>query len=387
LGISRDFNEPFEAREPGDAYLVRYTSEKASVTTIPLDYLKRFILPTNLPAACPSGMIVPYEGGYALLALLAKGENTLAKDVLDKLVTFQNTDGSWYQQYYPYKPFDRYEDRKVDSGTSLTAWVMADYDARQNPPTTLYKTAWQKAAEFLHTLEWALTPTASLLKNQVIGGVPEEVAFSADVSEAILGLTRGLDAYGADVLDFGGHSVKDLVTRLVAGLDGYMWRPADYFYQTEYPLGAQSQTKPGVYITFKQLVSYSQALVAWALKNWDDKYGTSGQHTANISDALDRVIAVNRGRWGAYLYHPIYEPTDPPEEYPHYAALMKIAMEKVDSTRYVRHIDEALKLLRWCALSNGAVLDRVWPDGRCCLSPNARGPLLVTTATCILAGA
>jgi len=96
------------------------------VTTIPLDYLKRFILPTNLPAACPGGMIVPYEGGYALLALLAKGENTLAKDVLDKLVTFQNTDGSWYQQYYPYKPFDRYEDRKVDSGTSLTAWAMAD---------------------------------------------------------------------------------------------------------------------------------------------------------------------------------------------------------------------------------------------------------------------
>jgi hypothetical protein len=127
--------------------------------------------------------------------------------------------------------------------------------------------------------------------------------------------------------------------------------------------------------------------VAWALKNWDDKYGTAGQHTQNVSDALDRVVAVNRGRWGGYMVHPMYEPTDPPEEYTHYAALMKTAMENVNATRYARHIDEALKFMRWCSLSNGAVLDCVWPDGRCYVNPNARGPLLVSVATCILAGA
>jgi len=384
MGVSKPFDEPFPAREPGDIYLARYTNEKTSVAAIPLDHLKRLILPTNLPVANSGGMIVPYEGSYAILALLSKND-ALAKDVLDKMVTLQNADGSWYQQYYPYKPFTRYEDRKVDSGTALMAWAMADYDARNT--TIIYKTAWQLAAEFLHTLEWSLTSSASLLKNQVINGAVEDVAFAADVAEAVLGLTRGLDAYGATVLDSGGHSVKDLITRLVAGIDGYMWRPADYFYQTEYPLGAQSQTKPGVYITFKQLVTYTQALVAWALKNWDDKYGTVGQHTQNVSDALDRVVAVNRGRWGGYLVHPIYEPTDPPEEYAHYAALMKTAMETVNATRYARHIDETLKFMRWCSLSNGAVFDCVWPDGRCYVSSNARGPLLVSVATCILAGA
>jgi len=384
VGVNKPFDEPFAAREPADTYLARYTSEKASVATIPLDHLKRLMLPTNLPVANAGGMIVPYEGSYAVLALLSKND-ALAKGVLDKLLTLQNADGSWYQQYYPYKPFTPYEDRKVDSGTALMAWAMADYDARN--ATVTYKTAWRLAAEFLHTLEWSLTSTASLLKNQVINGEKEEVAFAADVAEAILGLTRGLDAYGSTVLDSAGHSVKDFITRLIAGIDGYMWRPADYFYQTEYPLGAQSQPKPGVYLTFKQLVTYTQALVAWALKNWDDKYGISGEHTQSISDALDRVVAVNRGRWGGFLIHPMYEPTDPPEEYAHYAALMKTAMEKVNATRYARHIDEALKFMRWCTLSNGTVLDCVWPDGRCYVNPNARGPLLVSVATCILAGA
>lgn len=382
MGVSRAFEEPFAAREPGDVYLARYTAEKQPVTAIPVDYLKRLILPTNLPVADPGGMMVPYEGGYAVLALLAKGENTLAKDVLDKIVTFQNADGSWYQQYYPYKPFAEYENRKVDSGTALMAFALADYDARN--ATTLYKTAWQSATAFLTTLEDAAT---GCVWNQVINGVIEQVAFSADMAEVVLGLTRGLDAYGVDVTDSNANAVKPFIERVISWIDNYMWRPSDYFYQTEYPLGAQSEVESGVYVTFRQLLTYTQALVAWALKNWDDSYGTPGTHTQNISDALDRVIAVNRGGWGGYLYHPMYEVTDPPEEYTHYAALMKIAMEKVDSIRYSRFIDESVKFMRWCTLSNGAVLDCVWPDGRAFKNPNARGPLLVSAATCILAGA
>lgn len=382
MGVNQAFGEKFPTREPGDAYLVRDTSEKTLVTSIPLDYLKLLILPTNLPVADPGGMIVPYEGGYALLVLLAKGENTLAKNVLDEMVTLQNTDGSWYQQYYPYKPFDRYEDRKVDSGTALMAFAMADYDARNT--TTLYKTDWQKTAAFLKSLEDGST---GCIWNQLINGVVEQVAFSADMAEVILGLTRGLDAYGDTVKDSNNSDVKPFIERIISWIDNYMWRSAAYDYQTEYPLGAQSETAPGVYITFKQDVTYTQALVAWALKDWDNKYGTPGTHTQNISDALDKMIAMNRGRWGGYLYHAMFEATDPPEEYSHYAALMKVAMEKVDSTRYSRFIDDAVKFMRWCSLSNGAVLDSVWSDGRCFTSPNARGPLLVSVATCILAGA
>ena len=382
MGVSQAFKEKFPAREPGDVHLTRGTSMKSSVSPVPLDYLKRLVLLTNVVVADPGGMVVPYEGGYAVLALLEKAETTLAKDVLDRMVTLQSADGSWYQQYYPYKPFPKYEDRKVDSGASMMAFAMADYDKRN--ATEIYKTAWQKAASFLKSLE---NGTTGCVWNQVINGVVEQVAFSADMAEIILGLTRGLDAYGSTVTDSNGNAVKPFIERVISWIDNYMWRSASYDYQTEYPLGAQSEGSPGRYITFKQCVTFTQALVAWALKDWDDKYGTPGTHTQNISDALDKMVALNRGRWGGYLYHAMFEATDRPEEYSHYAALMKIAMAKVNPTRYARFIDEALRFMRWCALPDGAVLDCVSPDGRCFVSPRARGSLLITAATCILAGA
>ena len=40
MGVSRPFEQAFPAREPGDIYLVRGTSEKQAVVSIPLDYLK-----------------------------------------------------------------------------------------------------------------------------------------------------------------------------------------------------------------------------------------------------------------------------------------------------------------------------------------------------------
>ena len=110
-------------------------------------------------------------------------------------------------------------------------------------------------------------------------------------------------------------------------------------------------------------------------------------HEPNLKDALDRTIALNRGRWGGYLYNPTWDEKDSLDEYPHLTALLKIALEKVDSTRYSRWINQALRFMRWASLSNGAVADRVAPDGRAFASPMARGYLLVTSATCILAGA
>jgi len=391
MGISKILAEKFGAREPSEISLARYTSEKSAVASVPLTYLKRLILPSNVFIASPGGMVVPYEGGYALLALMERdwtNEKALVKDVLDKMVTLQNADGSWYQQYYPWGAFSKYEDRKVDSGAAMMAWAMADYDKRN--ATTTYQTYWQKAMRWLKTLEWIPGESGkSLIKNQVINGTPEDIAFSADMAEVILGGVRGLDAYGSNIQFGDGDTepVKDFISRIVAGIDEYMWK-ADYdWYQTEYPLGAQSESEPGVYITFDQLISYTQALTSWALKDWDDKYGTPGAHATKNQKALDRAIANNMGRWGGYIYHGTWEPTDPEEEYPHYAALMKIATAKVNQTQYQRWIDAALSFMRKATLSDGQVLDRVFPDGRAVVNPESRGPLLVTAATCILAGA
>jgi len=393
--MSTRFREKLPVQEPGAIYLARQTSEKSGVSLISDDYLKRQIIATNHIVASPGGMVVPYEGGYGLLALMEKdwtGNKTLVASVLDAMAALQNTSGevgSWDQMYYPQKNQPPYQDsqgrrRQVDSGAALMAWAMADYDARNSSET--YKSYWRKAFNWLHSLRWELTVDAHLIKNQVIGGTKEDVAFTADMAEVILAACRGFDAYGnAVTTDPDGIVVRDWIVKVVFGIDSYMWEPANYYYRTEYPAGAQSESKEGVFITFKQCVSFVQALIAWAYKNWDTNYGSN--HSTEIKKALDQIIALNQGRWGGFIEHMEYTAYDYPAEYTHYAALMRIAMNKVDPTRYARWISKTQSFLRQCALADGQVMDQVFPDGRAVPSHWARGPLMVSTATAILAGA
>lgn len=238
-----EFAEQLPVREPGAIYLARQTSEKSAVSAISDEYIKRCITATNHIVANPGGMIVPYEGGYGLLALMEKdwtGNKALVKNVLDAMMNLQNSgsfpyNGSWDQQYYPSKSQAPYEDpaghrRQVDSGSALMMLAMADYDARN--ASTTYKTNFQKAADFLYGLRWELSSYYDdgtlryrcLLKNQVINEVVEELAFSADVAEAILALIRGLEAYGDPLTtDPGGHDIKTFAKELVDAIDQHMW--------------------------------------------------------------------------------------------------------------------------------------------------------------------
>ena len=464
------FKEKLLVREPGAIYLARQTSEKSGVSSISDEYLKRQIIATNHIVASPGGMIVPYEGGYGLLALMEKdwtGNKDLVKNVLDAMAALQNTTvqpGSWDQMYHPQKDQQPYQDtaghrRQVDSGAALMAWAMADYDARNS--TTTYQTYWQKAVGWIKSLE---NPSVlGCIWNQVISGVKEEVAFTADIAECILAGIRGLDAYGENIGDLpNANMVKGSIRQMVSFIDWYMWQEADYYYQTEYPKDSQSESKKDengnpIYITFKQCVTFVQALIAWALHEWDTKYGTKsnlsqdaaqGQpnvvvsagegawfapgdrvlikddnseennkvqsvngdtltmennlannytvaanayvktmHTVQIKKALDQIIALNQGRWGGFIEHMQYTTYDYPAEYTHYAALMRIAMNKVDSTRYARWISKTQSFLRQCALADGQVMDEIFFDGRAIPHHWARGPLLVSTATAILSGA
>jgi len=394
------FAEKLPVQEPGAIYLARQTSEKSGASSISTDYLKRNIIATNHIVASPGGMIVPYEGGYGLLALMEKdwtGNKDLVAPVLNAMAALQNTSGqvgSWDQMYYPQKGNDPYTDpaghrRQVDSGAAMIAYAMADYDARN--ASTTYQTYWRKAFNWLHSLRWEIAVGYELIKNQVINGVKEDVAFTADMAEVILAACRGFDAYGNTVTtDPDGIVVRDWIAKVVAGIDSYMWEPANYYYRTEYPSGAQSECKKDpdgnpIYITFKQCVTFVQALIAWAYKNWDTNYGSD--HSTQIKRALDQIIALNQGRWGGFIEHMQYTAYDPPQEYTHYAALMRISMNKVDATRYARWISKTQSFLRQCALADGQVMDQVFPDGRAVPSPWARGPLMITAATAILAGA
>jgi len=395
-----EFAEDLPVQEPGAIYLARQTSEKSAVSAISVEYLKRCIIATNHIVANPGGMIVPYEGGYGLLALMEKdwtGNQTLVASVLDAMAALQNTSGevgSWDQMYYPQKNQPPYQDpaghrRQVDSGAALMAYAMADYDARN--ASTTYQSYWRKAFNWLYSLRWEIAVGYELIKNQVINGVKEDVAFTADMAEVILAACRGFDAYGNTVTtDPDGIVVRDWIANVVAGIDSYMWEPANYYYRTEYPSGAESECRKDpdgnpIYITFKQCVSFAQALIAWAYKKWDTNYGSN--HTDQIKKALDQIIALNQGRWGGFIEHMAYTAYDPPQEYTHYAALMRIAMNQVDSTRYARWVSKTQSFLRQCALADGQVMDRVFPDGRAVPHPYSRGPTMIAAATAILAGA
>lgn len=395
-----EFAEKLPVREPGAIYLARQTSERSAVGSISDEYVKRCIIATNHIAANPGGMIVPYEGGYGLLALMEKdwtGNKILVASVLTAMAALQNTSGevgSWDQQYYPQKNQPPFEDdaghrRQVDSGAAMMAFAMADYDARNT--STTYQTYWRKAFNWLYSLRWELDAYHHLVKNQVINGVKEDVAFTADMAEIILAACRGFDAYGNTVTtDPDGIVVRDWILKVVTGVEDYMWQAANYYYQTEYPADAQSECKKDpdgnpIMIGFKQCVTFVQALIAWALKKWDANYGSD--HTVEIKKALDQIIALNPARWGGFIEHMNYTVYDPPQEYTHYAALMRIAMNQVDSTRYSRWISKTQSFLRKCALADGQVMDQVFPDGRAIPSVWSRGPTMVAAATAILAGA
>ncbi|MFQ6080739.1 MAG: hypothetical protein ACE5OW_03610 [Candidatus Bathyarchaeia archaeon] len=166
------FAERLPVQEPGAIYLARQTSERSGVSSISTDYLKRHIIATNHIVASPGGMIVPYEGGYGLLALMERdwtGNKTLVASVLDAMAALQNDDGSWDQMYYPQKGNDPYTDpaghrRQVDSGAAMMAWAMADYDARN--ASTTYQSYWRKAFNWLHSLRWEIAVGYELIKNQ-----------------------------------------------------------------------------------------------------------------------------------------------------------------------------------------------------------------------------
>jgi hypothetical protein len=98
------------------------------------------------------------------------------------------------------------------------------------------------------------------------------------------------------------------------------------------------------------------------------------------------------------MYCPYYGASDEiQDEFAGYAALMALAMNAVNSTKYANHIAKTKTFLQWMALDDGRVYDCVDKDGILwiaktdafdpILMEEAYGFLSVASALALLAGA
>ena len=315
-----------------------------------LDFAKQFLfLPSGPPVHDPSGSITPYEDGLLLWGILeyTNDEDGLVNAALEKFVSMQLPDGSYYQQYYPARETggsygQTGEPYRVDSGAAMIAIAMARYDAKHN--STIYKTSVQKATSFLRACQVRHNSVygKNLLANLIYGVYPEgtwtDYAFAADCAECLLAMKIAMDTYGDTLTTSEGYSVKTMTNALYEDFDefwtgGLSGEQDDKPFATAYP--SQSE--------FPGAISFTQGLMARAIYEWvHSGYNTGSNYEPYCKRALNFAVATMSGKWGGYWYHPsgwggtvYYGGT---EELYAYTACMVLGMHVVDSTTYANRI-------------------------------------------------
>jgi hypothetical protein len=371
-------------------------------------YLKQYcVLPGAIAVAAPTGNMNSYEGGYIALALIEKngtGERDLARDMLDLFATIQNADGSWYQQYNPYKNasgvHERVEtigggysgDLRVDSGAAMLAWAMARYD--QVTSGTRYQTVVRKAMQFLRDLQYAHTVAHStgLIANLIYEGDIDTYALAADCTECLLAMTKAMDAYGDSLTTSpGGYSVKTIANDVYYSLATVLWvGGGNDYYHTSYPTDGQTM----IPFTFKEKLSYTAALCAWAKYVFANSgYRTTSDYSSQCEKALDFILPLTSGQWGGQMYAPYYGAADETqEEFSGYTALAILGCNAVNATKYADDVSKMKAFLKWIALEDGRLFDLVDVDGRLWRAKvstydEAYGFLSLPCAQALLAGA
>ncbi len=383
-------------------YLTYGSSVKPQCAVVPDYLLGSLILSGKAVVSSATGTMNSYESGYAVLALLQFGGSTyqsLARAVLDLCATLQNSDGSWYQQYNPYSPYSVVAqtsegtdgDLKVDSGAALLAWAMSIYD--QSTSGTRYKTNVQNALSFLRQLQYAHTVahSSNLIANIILDGTTDTTALLADCAECLLSAKHAMDAYGSNLQTSAGYSVQQFANDLYYSICVTGWRgsPALYF-DTSYPFGQNTN----VPFNYQEKISYTQALCSWAVYEFaKSPYQNAGDFSGGICEpCIDYIITVTRGSWGGEYFCPYTGASGQTQnEFAGYSALMCIAAQKVNNTKYSSLTAGLLGFIKWLTLPNGQVCDFVDVTGklwRSQASPEVEGGFLVLDiALALLAGA
>ncbi len=386
-------------------YLIFGTSIKQSCTVVTDYLLDSCILSGKVVVSSATGTMNSYEAGYVVLALLQLGGSsnlTLAQNILDLWASLQNSDGSWYQQYNPYSPYACVAQTsegtdgnlKVDSGAALLAWAMSNYDKLTSG--TRYKSNVQNAMSFLRTLQYTHTVaySSNLIANVILDGVTDTTALLADCAECLLSAKFAMDAYGGSLATAAGYSVQTFANDLYYSIGVVGWRGNTFqYYDTSYPY----QQNTNIPFTYKEKISYTQALCSWA--NYEfahSTYLTTSDFSGQCEICLDYINTLTRGSWGGEYYCPYTGASDETkDEFSGYSALMCIACSKVNSAKYASLIDGLTAFLKWLTLNGGQVCDCVDVTGKLWRSkiapfsqtPTEGGFLALPIALALLAGA
>jgi hypothetical protein len=386
-------------------YLIFGTSIKESFTVVPTYLLDSCILSGKVVVSSPTGTMNSYEAGYVVLALLQFGGSSyysLVQSILDLWASLQNSDGSWYQQYNPYSPYACVAQTsegtdgnlKVDSGAALLAWAMSNYDRLTSGAR--YKANVQKTLDFLRILQYAHTMaySSNLIANEILDGVTDTTALLADCAECLLSAKFAMDAYAASLTTTSGYGVQTFANNLYYSIAVTGWRGNTFqYYDTSYPYGQNTN----VPFTYQEKISYTQALCSWAVYVFaKSAYLTASDFSSQCEICLDYINTLTRGSWGGEYYCPYTGASDETQdEFSGYSALMSIACNKVNSTKYSSLIAGLTAFLKWLALNDGQVCDcvdvtgKLWRSKIAPLSqtPAEGGFLVLPIALALLAGA
>jgi hypothetical protein len=266
---------------------------------------------------------------------------------------------------------------------------MADYDASQGAGSTIYKETVRLAFNFLRDAQYyhIVAHGSNLLCNQRLNGTWNTTALGADCGEVLLATAAVLDQYGDTLTNQAGYSIKTFGNDLYYSIAATLYQGDKFrYYRTEYPPNGIVWGLEAI----QQQLSFTQALCAWAVKNWAGKpYRTGPDYSAQAEKVLDKSLALCMGKWGGILYKPFENPgLDKRDEYPNYAAIMAMALKAVNPTKYANQISRLIYFIRLAALSKGEVHDYLNPSGKMDVGVNAHyGFLSLNSATGLLAGA
>ena len=376
---------------PAGAYLVVGTSIKSSCA-VALTYLLDTLIQGNIVQSSAGGTMNSYESGYVCLALLAQGSSyySQVESTLDLWASLQNSDGSWYQQYYPYSPYTCLANIKVDSGAALLAWAMSYYD--QLTSGTRYKTNVQNALSFLrqlqydHTVEYSTNLVANLIDN----GTVDNTALLADCGECLLSAKAAMDAYDASLETSAGYSVQTFANNLYYSICVSGWHSSGLYFDTSYPYGQNTQ----IPFNYQEKISYAQALCSRAVYVFaKSAYLTLTDYSGSICQpCLNYIITVVRGTWGGIFYCPYTGSSGQTQNnYSGYSAHICLAAQAVSSSTYASLISGLQAFIKWCTLPGGEVYDFADPTGLLWASLTSSGTqgnfLALDIALALLAGA
>ncbi len=386
-------------------YLTYGSSVKPQYAVVPTYLLDSLILSGKVVVSSATGTMNSYEAGYVVLALLQYGGSayySLTQAILDLWASLQNSDGSWYQQYNPYSPYSVVAQTsegtdgnlKVDSGAALLAWAMSYYD--QLTGGTRYKANVQNAMSLLRQLQYAHTVaySSNLIANEILDGTTDTVALLADCAECLLSAKQAMDAYGVNLQTSAGYSVQTFANNLYYSICVTGWRGSSALYfDTSYPYGENTN----VPFNYQEKISYTQALCSWAVYEFAKcAYQNTGDFSGGICEpCLDYITSVTRGSWGGEYYCPYTAASgQTQDEFAGYSALMCIAAQKVNSTKYASLISGLQGFIKWLALPDGRVCDVADVTGKLWRSQIASdstitegGFLALPIALALLAGA